>query len=233
MSGSTLSVTPGLSRQQVFLRGVGLWTFAGVLLTTVVAALVMSNTALMSQFYQVTNGKMGLSILGWVALLGPLVVIFLTSFVVQNMSKNGMIAMYLFIASCFGVTFAPITFIYTPASILATLLATAVAFGGFAAYGFFTRRSLAGVGHYAFMALWGLIGFGLISLFFPSAHLNYFLGIAGVIVFTLLTAWDVQRLRDMSETVSDDRLIIWGALSLYLDIVNLFSYLLRLMGDRR
>lgn len=220
-------------RQQLFLRGVGLWTAGGVLLTAFIAYILMSNATLMAHFYEVKNGRGGLSLLGWIAFFGPLAVIAFVSFMKPDLSKNGTIAMYLFVASCFGVTFAPLAIIYTGDSIVATLIATAVSFGGFAAYGFMTRRSLAGVGHYAFMALWGLIAVSLISLFWPSVHLNFFLGAAGVVIFTLLTAYDVQRIRDMSLEVSDDRLIIWGALQLYLDIVNLFVSLLRLMGIRR
>jgi FtsH-binding integral membrane protein len=224
---------PALDRQQMFLRGVGIWTAGGVLLTTFIAYILMNNASLMAHFYEVKNGHAGLSLLGWVAFFGPLAVIAFVSFMKPDLSKNGMIAMYLFVASCFGVTFAPLAIVYTGDSIVAALLATAVSFGGFATYGFLTKRSLAGVGHYAFMALWGLIAVSLISLFWPSVHLNFFIGAAGVVIFTLLTAYDVQRIRDMSLEVSDDRMVIWGALRLYLDIVNLCLSFIRLMGVRR
>lgn len=222
----------GVSREQLFLRQVGWWMVAGLVLTTVVAGLLMTNPAAMGWFFVTEGTKTGLSALGWAAMLAPMVLVLGLGFVARNASAPVVATMYLLVAACFGVTLAPVGLAYTPQSILVTLAGTVGAFAGFAAWGYMTKSNLSSVGRFAFMGLIGLIVMGIIQIFWPSPMLNFLLGCGGVIVFTLLTAWDVQKIRQMASQ-GDQRLAVWGALSLYLDFINLFISLLRLIGARR
>lgn len=232
MTISLTSEATEVRREQVFLRQVGLWMAGGLGLTAVIAGALMAQPEAMEWFFRTTPGHQGLSILGWVAMLAPLLLILGVGTLARNASFPVVATVYLTVAACFGVTLAPIGLLYTPESLLTVLAATIGAFGGFAAWGFFTSRSLAGVGHFAFMGLIGLIVLGFVQIFWPTSTLNFLLGVGGVLVFTLLTAWDVQKIRQMASS-GDDRLAVWGALSLYLDFINLFLSLLRLMGGRR
>jgi FtsH-binding integral membrane protein len=220
------------NREQIFLRHVGLWMAAGLLLTTLVAGLLISQPEAMGWFFQVTAGRQALSTLGWIAMFAPLVLIIGMRFVPQTTPVTVVAAIYLTVTACLGITLAPLGLVYTPHSLLTVLVATIGAFAGFSAWGFFTSKSLAGVGRFAFMGLIGLIVLGFVQIFWPSSMLNFLLGCGGVVVFTLLTAWDMQKIRAMA-TEGDERSAIWGALSLYLDFVNLFLSLLRLMGGRK
>jgi len=109
-------------------------------------------------------------------------------------------------------------------------------FGALALYGSTTRRSLAGVGQFFFMGLIGLVLASIVGIFWQSAALQFLISVVGVIVFTGLTAWDAQRLKQMALALSEGQIgsyAIVGALSLYLDFINLFLFLLRFLGDRR
>jgi FtsH-binding integral membrane protein len=221
------------SREQVFLRQVGVWMALGLALTTGVAGWLMTQPQAMALFFEMSpKGGQSLAILGWVAMLAPLLLVLGMGTIARNASLPVVATLYLLIAACFGVTLAPIGLMYTPQSLLTTLGATIGAFAGFAAWGFFTSRSLAGVGRFAFMGLIGLIVLGFIQIFWPSSALNFLLGVGGVVVFTLLTAWDIQKIKAMAQD-GNDQAAVWGALSLYLDFINLFLALLRLMGTRK
>jgi FtsH-binding integral membrane protein len=109
-------------------------------------------------------------------------------------------------------------------------------FGALALFGTFTRRSLAGVGQFMFMGLIGLILASIVGMFWQNSALQFVISVVGVIVFTGLTAWDAQRLKEMAVALPDGRVgsyAIVGALSLYLDFINLFFFLLRFIGGRR
>jgi uncharacterized protein len=225
-------IASGATQEQRFLRQVGWWMVAGVALTAIVSALLMTNPAAMGWFFVAQGTKMGISALGWAALLAPMVLVLGLGFLAQRASTPVVATLYLLVAACFGVTLAPIGLAYTPQSLLITLAGTVGAFAGFAVYGYIAKNSLAGVGRFAFMGLIGLVVLGFIQIFWPTPLLNFLLGCGGVIVFTLLTAWDVQRIRQRAAD-GDQRMAVWGALSLYLDFINLFLSLLRLVGVRR
>lgn len=229
------STTPALAgdREQIFLRHVGLWMAAGLLVTTLVAGGLIEQPDALAWFVTTTAaGKQTFSTLGWVAMLAPLALIIGMRFVPKTAPLAVVAGMYLAVTACLGVTLAPIGLIYTAQSLLTVLVATIGAFAGFAAWGYITTKSLAGVGRFAFMGLIGLIVLGFVQIFWPSSMLNFLLGCGGVLVFTLLTAWDMQKIRQMAAD-GDDKAAVWGALSLYLDFVNLFLSLLRLMGGRK
>lgn len=218
--------------EQRFLQRVGLWMMGGLATTALVAGVLMNQAEAMAWFFKSIDGKETLSVLGWFAMLAPLALILGMGALARKASAPVVATIYLVIAACFGVTLAPIGLVYTPESLLSTLVATVAAFGGFAAWGFVTSHNLAGVGRFAFMGLVGLIVLGFVQIFWPSSGLNFLLGCGGVIVFTLLTAYDIQKIKAMAAE-GDERAAVWGALSLYLDIINLFLSLLRLMGQRK
>jgi FtsH-binding integral membrane protein len=135
-----------------------------------------------------------------------------------------------------GVTLSLILLMYTGTSIATTFAITAGMFGALALFGSTTRRSLAGAGQFFFMGLIGVVLASVVGMFWHSAALQFLISVVGVLVFTGLTAWDAQRLKQMALTVSDSQrgsAAIVGALSLYLNFLNLFLILLRFQGGSR
>jgi FtsH-binding integral membrane protein len=135
------------------------------------------------------------------------------------------------------VSLTPIFIVYTGASIARVFFISAASFGALSLYGYTTQRDLSAIGSFCVMGLFGIILASLVGLFFPSPGLSFVISVVGVLVFAGLTAWDTQSIKEMY-SVNDDgtiagRKAIMGALRLYLDFINLFLMLLRLMGDRR
>lgn len=151
--------------------------------------------------------------------------------------------MFLLYSVLIGVTFSFIFYVYTMSSIFSTFLTAAGMFGGMAVYGYVTRTDLTAIGSIALMMLWGLVIGFIINMFFHNPAIDYMLSGVGVIVFTLLTAYDTQKIKQlgqqilMNEEVIEsgmiEKMTVLGALTLYLDFINLFLYLLRFMGKRR
>lgn len=221
---------PGALSEQRFLRQVGWWMVLGVALTAAVAGALMKSPQAFGWFFTLgKDGNASLSMLGWGAMLAPLGLVLFLGFAARHASAGIIMGAYVLIALSFGVTLAPIGLVYAPDVIMATLAGTLGAFAAFAGWGYFTRRDMAGLGHFAFMGLIGLIVLGVVQVFWNSGALNFLLGCAGIIVFTLLTAWDMQKIRQEAAS-GDERLAVLGALTLYLDFINLFISLLRLMG---
>ena len=134
-----------------------------------------------------------------------------------------------------GLTFSIIFVAYSPVSILKTFLITAGTFGAMTIYGYFTTQNLAKIGSMLVMALFGLIICTVVNMFWHNGTLDWIISGAGVLIFIGLTAWDTQQIKRMAEaspTATDGRLATVGALSLYLDFINLFLYLLRFFGNR-
>jgi FtsH-binding integral membrane protein len=135
-----------------------------------------------------------------------------------------------------GITTSVILLVYTLQSIASTFMVTAGMFGALALFGTFTKRSLAGVGQFMYMGLIGLILAMVVNLFWANDALSFVISVIGVLVFTGLTAWDAQNLKHMAVALPDGRVgsyAVVGALTLYLDFINLFFFLLRLLGGRR
>lgn len=216
-------------RVSTFLRRTYGWMFAGLALTGAVAVAMASNPALVVGFAQNRALFFGLMI----AELG--LVVFLSARVMK-MSAAAAMASFIAYAALNGVLFSTIFLAYTATSIGTTFFVTAGMFGTLAVYGSVTKRSLAGVGAFVSMGLIGLLIAMVVGMFWHSGALQFAISIVGVIVFTGLTAWDAQRLKAMALATPDgvsQNVAILGALRLYLDFVNLFLMLLRLMGDRR
>ncbi|HWA02713.1 MAG TPA: Bax inhibitor-1/YccA family protein [Rhizomicrobium sp.] len=216
------------------------YMLAGLVLTGM-TAWVTANTAFGNLFFQVTeaNGHpvVGLSILGFVALFAPLALVFYLSARIHAMSAGAAHATFLIYAGIMGISLAPIVLIYTGASIAQVFFITAATFGSMSLWGYTTKRDLTGFGSFLFMGLIGIIIASVVNLFLQSNMMSFVISAIGVLVFTGLTAYDTQSIKEMY-SVSDDGSIagkkaIMGALRLYLDFVNLFLMLLRLFGDRR
>ena len=136
-----------------------------------------------------------------------------------------------------GASLAPIFLVYTSASMVRVFLITAAMFGAMSIYGTVTKRDLTSMGAFLRMGLWGIIIAAVVNLFMQSPALYYVLSIVSVVVFTGLTAYDTQKIRQIYMSADNDdtmtRKVVVGALELYLDFINLFLALLRLMGDRK
>ncbi len=173
----------------------------------------------------------------WVVLLAPLAMVMFLSFRIQTLSVPAAQLAFWVYAAMVGVSLTPIAFIYTGASIAKVFFITAATFGSLSLYGYTTKRDLTAFGAFLFMGLIGLVIASLVNIFLASSAVSFALSIVGVLVFTGLTAYDTQRIKSMyfqsSDSVSIGRMAVMGALTLYLDFLNMFMSLLRLFGDRR
>ncbi|HKS10299.1 MAG TPA: Bax inhibitor-1/YccA family protein [Pyrinomonadaceae bacterium] len=216
-------------RVTAFLSKVYGWMFLGLLVTAGTAFAVASSPLLIETF--IAN-----RILFWILLFGQLGLVFYLSARVDKMSPVTAATLFMVYSVAVGITTSVILLLYTGASIFGVFMVTAGMFGALALFGTFTKRSLAGIGQFAFMGLIGLIIAMVVGLFWQNDALQFVISVVGVIVFTGLTAWDAQRLKHMAVALPDGRVgayAVVGALSLYLDFINLFFFLLRLMGGRR
>jgi len=205
--------------------GVALTGFAAL----AVYQMVQSNPALQQTLF---GGPLYL-----VLLLAPLGLVFFLSFRIQHLSVGTAQALFFFYAALLGVSLAPIFMVYTHGSIARVFFISSAAFGALSLYGYTTQRDLSPFGSFLIMGLFGIIIASLVNIFLASSALQFVISVVGVLVFAGLTAWDTQRIKEMY-SVNDDgtiagRKAIMGALTLYLDFINLFLMLLRLFGDRR
>ena len=216
-------------RVSTFLRGVYGWMCVGLGVTAGVAFAVASNEQAVQTLTKNPILFFGLII----AQLG--LVVFLTARVAKLSASTASI-LFVGYSALTGVTLSLVLLAYTGESVASTFFVCGAMFGGTALYGTVTKRSLAGVGQFAFMGLFGLLGAMLVGMFWQNDTLQGVIPIIGVIVFTLLTAWDAQRLKAMALAIPEGQAgsyTVVGALSLYLNFINLFLMLLRLFGNRR
>jgi FtsH-binding integral membrane protein len=221
--------TAAAERVTTFLRAVYGWMCAGLAITAVVAYAIVGSPALVGAL--VSNHLLFLGL--FVAQLG---LVFFLSARVDRLAPGTATLLFVLYAALTGVTLSVILLAYTGASIASTFVVTAGMFGALALYGTTTARSLAGIGQFMFMGLIGLVLASVVGMFWRNAALEFLISVVGVIVFTGLTAWDAQRLKQMAASVPQAQLgsyAILGALSLYLNFINLFLFLLRFMGGRR
>ena len=201
---------------------------AGLALTGVVAYLASA-----SGFYQAIYRTP----LFWVLLIAPLGLVLLLGFRIQSMSLGAAQATFWAYAGLVGISLGGIFLVYTGTSIAETFFITAAMFLGMSLYGYTTGRDLTQFGSFLFMGLIGVVVAGLVNIFLASPALQFAISLVGVIVFTGLTAWDTQRIKEMyfagDDTVVAGKKAIMGALALYLDFLNLFMMLLQFMGQRR
>ena len=172
-----------------------------------------------------------------VLLLGTLGLVFFISFRINRLQYTTALALFMVYAALLGVTLSSIFLAYTGASITRVFFISAASFGALSLYGYTTQRDLSAMGSFMIMGLFGIIIASLVNIFLKSSGLDWAISVIGVGVFAGLTAYDTQRIKEMYDSMDDDgtlgRKAIMGALSLYLDFINLFLMLLRLVGDRR
>ena len=175
--------------------------------------------------------------LQWVVIFAPLAMVFFISFRLQKMSVSAAQTSFWVFAGLMGLSLSSIFLVYTSESIVQVFFITAATFGAMSLWGYTTKRDLTGLGSFLFMGLIGLIIAMIVNIFLASSALSFVISIVGVLIFTGLTAYDTQKIKEMyyagdDGTVAGRKAII-GALRLYLDFINLFLMLLRLLGNRQ
>jgi FtsH-binding integral membrane protein len=217
------------ARVTAFLRMVYGWMCVGLGITAFVAFTVTGSPALVRTI--ASN-----QILFFALILAELGLVFYLSSRATRLAPGTAIGLFVLYAALNGVTLSLVLLMYTGASIATTFVVTAGMFGALALFGTTTKRSLAGAGHFFFMGLIGLILASVVGIFWHSEALQFLISVVGVIVFTGLTAWDAQRLKQMALAIPEGEsgsYAIVGALSLYLNFINLFLILLRFQGGSR
>lgn len=212
------------------------YMLVGLALTGATAWLTAATPEISALFYQVNaaTGRFGLTGLGWIALLAPLGIVFFLSFGINRMSVGAAQMTFWIYSALVGIGIAPILWVYTHASVAETFFITAATFGAMSLWGYTTKADLSSMGSFLFMGLIGIIIASVVNIFLHSATIQWVVSILGVLIFTGLTAWDTQWIKEMY-VASDDgtvagRKAIIGALKLYLDFLNLFLFLLRFLG---
>ncbi|MDP4290403.1 MAG: Bax inhibitor-1/YccA family protein [Bacteroidota bacterium] len=179
----------------------------------------------------------GLNILGWIVMLSPFGFVIALSAGFQRFSASTLTMLFVIYAIVMGMSLSFILLAYTHASIALTFVSTAAMFGVMAVAGYTTKTDLTKMGSLLIMGVIGIVIASLINMFMHSAQMDFLISIIGVIIFTGLTAWDAQKIKRIGEQAMEGevtrKLTILGALTLYLDFINLFLFLLRFMGDRK
>ena len=212
---------------------------SGVLLTGI-SAYLLANTGLRDVFFSelaARPGHFAPNMLGMIAMFAPLGLALFFGMRIHKMSVGTAQAVFWVFASVMGVSIASILLQYTGASVARVFFISAAAFGGLSLYGYTTKRSLSGFGSFLIMGLIGLVVASIVNIFLASSALQFAISVIGVLVFAGLTAYDTQRIKDVYsenyDSASLGKLAISGALTLYLDFINLFIMLMQLFGQRR
>lgn len=225
------------SRTRSFIANVFLFMFVALGVSALFAWQFSINDQLLA--YLVT--PVGLTGLGKVTLFAPLGFVLIMSFGYQRLSSVALMVLFLAYATINGISFSFILLAYTPGSVLGCFLTASAMFGVMAFMGYTTNQDLTKFGKILMMGVIGIVIALLINYFLQSSQLDYIISIIGVMVFTALTAYDVQKLKRIGEGLEYEnvdasnirKMAILGALTLYLDFINMFLFLLRLFGDRR
>jgi len=219
-----------------FIASVFAWMGIAMALTAFTAYYFASTPALIGSLYNPETG--GMSILGWIVTLAPLGFVLAMSMGLNRFSIGTLVLLFGAFSVLMGASLSFILLIYTSASIFKTFIVTGGMFGIMAFVGYTTKTDLTKFGSIMFMGLIGLIIASLVNMVLQSPTFDYIISFVGVLIFTGLTAYDVQTLKRIGAgveygTEQTRKLVIMGALRLYLDFINLFLFLLRFMGDRR
>lgn len=229
--------TRGIAKS--FMANVFLWMFAALAISALLAYLFSSSPQLLSYLIDAESGK--LSLLGWGVMLAPIGFVMLMSLGYARLSATAITALFLAYAAINGISFSFILLAYTASSVIGCFLSAAAMFGIMAVMGYTTQKDLTGFGRILTMGLIGIVVAMRINMFMKSPMMDYVISIIGVMIFTGLTAYDVQKLKRIGAGIEFEgtaaagvrKLAVLGALSLYLDFINIFLFLLRLFGGRR
>ena len=247
-----LSATGQAAAYDQGLRGYMLQIYnymASALALTGLTAWFVSNTPAVANLFYVTMERTapdgetylalaGMTPLGWVIAFAPLAFSLFLGFRINKMSFQAAQAAFWAFAFVMGLSMANIFFFYTGASIAKVFFITAAMFGGLSLYGYTTKRNMTGLGSFLMMGIIGLIIASIVNIFLKSSGLDFAVSVLGVLIFSGLTAYDTQRLKQLYYAegqgyASLGHVAIMGALQLYLDFINLFLMMLRFFGDRR
>lgn len=215
---------------RAYVQRVYAWMVGGLLVTGVTAFAASSSETLMAAIFGTP--------LMWVVMLAPLAMVFFLSMRIDRMQPSTAAGTFLAYSLVNGLSFSVIFLAYELGSIFQVFVIAAGMYAAAAAYGYLTKRDLTGMGSFLFMGLVGLIIASVVNIFLGSGPLDFAISVIGVLIFTGLTAYEMNKIKEQAvvmyagEGLAQKRAII-GALSLYLNFINLFLYLLRLFGDRR
>lgn len=215
----------------IYLTRVYNWMAIALLATGLVAYYTASSP-------QMTNIILGSKVVFFGIIIGELLLVIYLSKAIHKLSQSTAIMLFMLYAVLNGLTMSAIFLVYTSGSIASTFYITAGTFGVMSLYGYYTKRDLTSIGNLAFMALIGIIIASIVNFFFQSEMMGWIITYLGVAIFVGLTAYDTQKLKELGARGfengdSMERMAIMGALTLYLDFINLFLFLLRIFGDRR
>ena len=227
----TMSVDATAAEQQRFMVRVYNWMTAGLGITGFMAFYISNSPAMMNIIF-------GNPIMPIALIITQIGLVFWLATRVMQMSASKATGVFMLYAGLTGITFSAIFMAYTTASIFSTFLVTAGTFGAMSLKGYTPKKGLTAWGSFLFMCLIGIIIASLVNMFMQSSMMHMIITYAGVLIFVGLTAYDTQKIKEMNilgneGTEEDTKEAIRGALTLYLDFINLFLMLLRLMGDRR
>jgi hypothetical protein len=228
---STAAARDGVSDVGSFFRSVYGWMTVGLGLTAIVALYTVSSPALMQMIF-------GNKLVFYGLVIGQVGLVIALSAAINRLSATAATLMFCVYAALSGLTFASIFVVYTQSSIASTFFVTAGTFGAMSLYGLLTKKDLSSWGSFLFMGLIGVVIASIVNIFLESSAMTWVISCAGVLVFTGLTAYDTQSLKVLAQNgfahgEERKKVAIIGALKLYLDFINLFLMLLRLLGGSR
>lgn len=200
-------------------------TGLAVLTSMAVSAFVGTNTALMAVLFGTA--------LKWLIIFAPLVMIFALAMFMDRLTRTGAVVALHAFAAVMGLSFATIFVVYNIGSIVSAFMGAAVLFGTMSVYGYFTKQNLDSLGKFMFVGLVAIVIASIINIFVGSSVATMVISALAIIIFLGLTAYDTQQIREMISMENDGRLEILGALTLYMDFINLFLNLLQLFGERK
>ena len=221
---------------KTFISKVFMWMAGALALTAITSFLIAANfETILPYFINQQAGK--LSTLYWVALFAPFVLVLVMSAAVNKLSLNALSLLYVLYSALMGVSLSFIFLIYDVRTIGVTFAVTAGTFIVMSVIGYTTKTDLTKFGSFLRMALFGIIIAMVVNIFMKSGPMDYIISIIGVLIFTGLTAYDVQKLKNYSAQIGEfnntaGKMALMGALTLYLDFINLFLFLLRIFGRR-
>ena len=228
-AGVPITSANAAERVSAFLRRVYGWMGAGLAITALVAFVVVGSPALL-------RVVLGNRLVFFGLIIAQLGLVFFLSGRAQSLAPSTAALLFVLYSALTGATLSVVLLAYTGESVATTFVVTAGMFAALAAFGTMTSRSLVGMGQFFFMGLIGLVLASVLGMFWHNDALQFLISVVGVLVFTGLTAYDAQRLRQMALAIPEGQagsVAIAGALSLYLNFINLFLFMLRFMGGRR
>lgn len=227
------------ARVQTYMSHVYGWMTVGLVLSGLVAWYASTSSQVIQLLFNVTPQGVSLSGFSWFLFIAEIGLVFVLSGMINRLSGSMATTLFMIFSVVNGLSLTPIFLAYTHSSIASVFFITAGMFAALSFYGYSTKRDLTAFGRFLFMGLIGIVIASIVNIFMKSEPLMWAMTYIGVFIFAGLTAYDTQKLKNIGMNISSDdsnvfrRFVILGALTLYLDFINLFIMLLRILGDRR